>query len=397
MISTATALIRAKAIAGSGPEESPRRRRSSDRDADHRRHEPAATRSASAGSARGALRLGHHLHDLRQHGVAPTRSARMTRLPLPLSVPPMTRSPALLDRHRLAGEHRLVDARAPRPPRRRPAPSRPAARAGGRRHDVRSSGTSSSLPSSRRPPRGLRRQPEQRADRAAGLLARAQLEHLAEQHQRDDHRRRLEVDADRPVRRRGTAPGKSPGPPCRDRRCRRRRRRRRADQREHVEAAVDDRLPAAHEERPAAPQHHRRGERELDPAASEQPATRSGRMRWPPIATDHERHGERRRHQKRRVMSTSSGFSSSSAVAPSSARAPCRRSGSRPGIAHDLRVHRAGPRSDACTAATWARMSGQYRSSSTIRCSPRTCPSIRFSRSSSLRRSASPRPSRWCE
>ena len=37
------------------------------------------------------------------------------------------------------------------------------------------------------------------------------------------------------------------------------------DQREHVEIARDDRLPSAHEERPAGPQHHRCRKRELDP------------------------------------------------------------------------------------------------------------------------------------
>ncbi len=43
------------------------------------------------------------------------------------------------------------------------------------------------------------------------------------------------------------------------------------DQREHVEVARDERLPAALEERPAGPQHHRCRQRELDqvrPAAA---------------------------------------------------------------------------------------------------------------------------------
>ena len=38
-----------------------------------------------------------------------------------------------------------------------------------------------------------------------------------------------------------------------------------SDQREHVEIARQQRLPAAHEKRPAGPEHHGRGERELDP------------------------------------------------------------------------------------------------------------------------------------
>ena len=59
-----------------------------------------------------------------------------------------------------------------------------------------SSATSSSLPS-RDAPRGLRREVEQRADRAGGLLARAQFEHLAEQHQHGDDGGGLEIDRDR--------------------------------------------------------------------------------------------------------------------------------------------------------------------------------------------------------
>ena len=44
-------------------------------------------------------------------------------------------------------------------------------------------------------PRGLRREAEERLDGGAGAAARAELEHLAEQDERHDHRRRLEVDA----------------------------------------------------------------------------------------------------------------------------------------------------------------------------------------------------------
>ena len=47
--------------------------------------------------------------------------------------------------------------------------------------------------------RGLRREIEQRADGAGGLLARAQLQHLAEQHQHGDDGGRLEIDRDRAV------------------------------------------------------------------------------------------------------------------------------------------------------------------------------------------------------
>ena len=61
------------------------------------------------------------------------------------------------------------------------------------------SSTVSVLPSFRTRKRRLRRKIEQRADGAAGPLARAQLEHLAEQHQRDDDGGRLEIDRHQPV------------------------------------------------------------------------------------------------------------------------------------------------------------------------------------------------------
>ena len=113
-------------------------------------------------------------------------------------------------------------------------------------------------------PRGLGRKFEQRADRARRRLARAQFQHLAEQHQHGDDGGGLEIDRDRAV-------------VAAERRRKHVRRERRdhavdvgdagahRDQREHVEIARDQRLPAAHEERPARPQHDRRGERELNP------------------------------------------------------------------------------------------------------------------------------------
>ena len=44
-------------------------------------------------------------------------------------------------------------------------------------------------------PRGRRGEIEQAADRVAGAAARPQFEHLAEQHQHSDHRGRFEIDA----------------------------------------------------------------------------------------------------------------------------------------------------------------------------------------------------------
>src|SRR5262249_44669082 len=101
-------------------------------------------------------------------------------------------------------------------------------------------------------PRSLRREVEKGANRAASLLARTELEDLAEQDERRDDRGRLEINRDRPMlgaegqrkearRDRGDhAIGPGHANPHRD-------------QREHVEIAALERGPAALEKRPARP------------------------------------------------------------------------------------------------------------------------------------------------
>ena len=223
----------------------------------------------------------------------------------------------LLDRDRLAGDHRFVDrASCPRRRRRRPAPSRRAARAGDRRRARRSSGTSCSAPSAstRRAVFGAR--PSSALIARARAAARAQLQHLAEQHEHDDHRRRLEVDGDLTPciaeRRAGTGPGASVA----DDAVAVRRADAERDQREHVQVPVHDRRPAALEERPAAPEHDRRRQRELR-ATSAPPAAAACCSGWPGSSSE-TMNGEHRRRQrasdsaKRRVMSSSSGLPCSS-------------------------------------------------------------------------------------
>ena len=59
------------------------------------------------------------------------------------------------------------------------------------------------------------------------------------------------------------------------------------DQREHVRAAIDDRRPAALEERPAAPEHDRSGQHEFDPrqpVRGQDAHARACRRIMPPIA-----------------------------------------------------------------------------------------------------------------
>ena len=142
--------------------------------------------------------------------------------------------------------------------------------------------------------RGLGREIEQRADGARGLLAGAQLEHLAEQHQDGDDRGGLEIDRDRAVhaaegggkdaRRQRGHDAVEPGHAGAER-----------DQREHVEIARDERVPAAHEERPAGPQHD--GRREHEAAASSNscwPSSMCRSARCPPISSTTTGSGERR-------------------------------------------------------------------------------------------------------
>jgi len=114
------------------------------------------------------------------------------------------------------------------------------------------------------PAGGARGKPEQRLDGAAGLASRAQLEDLTEEHQDGDHRRRLEVEPDlaavgperlreevgRDRRHDAVGPGRA-GP--------------QRDQREHVEAAVQDGHPRPLEEGPAAPQDDGRRQNQLEP------------------------------------------------------------------------------------------------------------------------------------
>ena len=109
----------------------------------------------------------------------------------------------------------------------------------------------------------LRLKTEKRSDRTGGRAASAELQHLPEKNQRDDDRRRLEVDGRRTVvahvLRERIRKNDREHAEAERRRCAQR------DQREHVQAAVDDGLPASHEEWPAAPQHDRRREQELTP------------------------------------------------------------------------------------------------------------------------------------
>ena len=106
--------------------------------------------------------------------------------------------------------------------------------------------------------------------------------------------------------------------------------------------------PAALEERPAAPEHDRRRQRELDPVAE---------TRRDDVCASQRRHAHiAKRPAGRRAPRSSRNGASCRAVRdslppkprPSSAPAPCRRWDSSRAVAHDLGMHGAGPLRFAC-------------------------------------------------
>ena len=202
MISTATALKRACASRGSGPHSAPGDEREKC-DNDDRRHEPSGDPIGQPLNRRARpLRLADHSHDAARAACRPpTRSAFITRLPVPFIVAPVTRAARrFLHRDGLARDHRFVDRAAPfddgavdRDLFAWPHAQQVA--------DLTSAiGTSTSSPSSNRA-RRLRRHAEQRANGRTGPAAGAQLENLPEQH---EHRDRQQPCRSRSRRRRAS-------------------------------------------------------------------------------------------------------------------------------------------------------------------------------------------------
>ena len=201
MMSTETAAIRPKVKRGSGPQID-QATKASDGDGDDGGHEPAGDLIGQPLDRRAAaLRLGDHLHDPREQRVAADllgahderaglveRAADDAGRRLPWSPASTRRSPSTR-RRRLRPSTTSPSTGTFSPGRTRSRSPTP----------TWSSGTSSSRAVGLDPARGLRREVEQRADGAAGLLAGAQLQHLAEQHQHGDDGGGLEVDRDRAV------------------------------------------------------------------------------------------------------------------------------------------------------------------------------------------------------
>ena len=232
---------------------------------DHKGHEPGCDLVGQTLDRRAAaLRVRHHLHNARQHRIAPNLlGADNKRARTIDGATDHFCAYFLGDRHGFPGDQGFVD--------RRPAFHDFAINrdflAGPNAHQVAGDDSFERdflfaiIPD---PPSRLWREVKQSADGAGGMLARAQLQNLTEQHQYGDDGRRLVVNGNGPVhcaegrrekvrenRRDHAVEPSHAGTQC--------------DQREHVEIVGDERLPAAHEERPSRPQNHGSCERKLDP------------------------------------------------------------------------------------------------------------------------------------
>ena len=156
----------------------------------HRRH---AIRQPLDGCAR-ALRFAHHLYDARQQRFRTDVLGFHDECARTVYGPAGgTASRRFFHWNRLARDHRLINGT--RPLRHhavhRNAFARPHAQQIARMHAIERHVFLGSVGTN--PPSGVGRQLEQSLDRAAGLAARAQFQHLSQQHQADDHSRRFKV------------------------------------------------------------------------------------------------------------------------------------------------------------------------------------------------------------
>ena len=213
----------------------------------------------------------------------PTRSARTTTVPVPLTVPPVTLSPT--DFSTGTGSPVTIDSSID------VWPSVTTASTGtfspGRTPDQIAYGDLRErnvlLDIVTNATSGLRCKTEQPSDCGAGAAPRPQLQHLPEQHKNRHHHSRIEIRLDH------AAHEKTRRKELRGERSQRRIDVRGAyaerDQGEHVGTSVSDRRPSPLEEGPARPPDHRRGQCEpqpVRPARIDETAPRPGRRPCPP-------------------------------------------------------------------------------------------------------------------
>ena len=243
-----------------GPVDAPGRE-SHERDDDHRRHEPARHLVGQPLDRRPrTLGCGHHLHNACEHGVAADlfgahdeaaggieRAADDSGLH------------ALGHRHGFSRHHGFIHRRAAfdhfpvdRNFFARTNPQQITYRNRVERHLF--------LAAVRvQAPRRLGGEIEQGSDCARRLFPRTQLEHLTQEDKDGDHGRGFEVDVDGAARA-AKCRRKNAGQQDRNHAVKPCDADANGNQRKHIQIASDERLPAAHEERPARPQHDRRGE-----------------------------------------------------------------------------------------------------------------------------------------
>ena len=210
MMSTATALTMACARRGSGPMKNHSAKVSTATPSTAGTNQPA-TLSASAWIGARLRCASATICTIRASIVSPpTRSARMRKLPVPLIVPPVTGSSAAFSTG-IGSPVSMDSSTFDFPSSTTPSTGilSPGRTRSGRafRHLIE---RHLALGVAFDEARGGGREIQQRADRAAGAAAGAEFEHLAEQDEHDDHRRRLEVDADAAHRAASTA-GNKPG------------------------------------------------------------------------------------------------------------------------------------------------------------------------------------------
>ena len=263
------------------------------------RHEPAGDLIGEPLDGRAAaLGLRHHLHDLRQHRVAANLvGAHHEGAALVHRAADHPVARALADRHGLPGQHGFIDRAPPLDDLavHRDLLARPDAQPVADLHRIECDLLVRAVRADE--PRSLGLEIEQRADRAAGLLARPEFEHLSEQDKGRDDRRRFEIDRDGAVggaergreqaRRNGRhdAIGPRHAHPHRD-------------QREHVEIAGLERRKSPFKKRPARPERDRCRQRKLDPVGQSFRKEPMQIDQMPAHRECEDRNGERQRDPK---------------------------------------------------------------------------------------------------
>ena len=224
---------------------------------------------------------------------APTRVARKVSVPVVLSVPPITRSPARFSTGRLSPVI-MLSSTPERPSVTTPStatvsPGRTRTRSPTRTSAIATSSSEAVTEHARRP----WREPDQAPDGIRGVAAGARLEEAAEQDQRDDRRGRVEVERQRLAVHAGPAARKNAGNSDRREAVAVGGRGPDDDQRVHVGRPMPERLSAHRRRRASRPR--------TGPASrSSELEPRVGQERRQPRGDGHPREAQEERHREDR-------------------------------------------------------------------------------------------------